>query len=183
MPAAPPGIFSVTAVPGRNPDAGVKVAVSPETCQFPWTFGESFGNRVTGDSAEEKVSVIGAPPLAWCVPPAGDTDNSVSGPTGGGDGEAETVGTACFVFPSLTSFSLPEPDAEVAANAQPATITAAALAAVAVISRCLSSVALTLPAPPTLPKNDTARSPQPISQAVIPVAKQPDFDGHRSDAR
>jgi hypothetical protein len=79
-----------------------------------------------------------------------------------GVGEAEAVGAVCFVLPSLTSFSLPVPD-EVAANAQPATITAAALAAVAAISRCLSSVPLTLPTPPTLSKNDTARSPQPIS--------------------
>ena len=158
MPAAPPGIFSMTAVFGRKPEAGVKVAVSPETCQFPGIFGDSFGNGVPGDSAEEKVSVIGAPPLAWCEPPTGETDTSCSGPTGVGVGEAEAVGAVCFVLPSLTSFSLPVPD-EVAANAQPATITAAALAAVAAISRCRTSVALTRPIPPTLPKNDTARSP------------------------
>src|SRR5579859_7709501 len=173
MPAGPPGIFSVTAVSGRKPEAGVKVAVSPATRQLPGILGDSLGNGVFGASAEEKVSVTGAPPLAWRVPAAGETDSRVSGPTGVGVGEAVAVGAVCLVLPSLTSFSLPEPD-EVAAYAQPATITAAAPAAVAAISRFRSSVAPTLPAPPELPKNDTAWSPQSKSQSDDPGREQPD---------
>ena len=60
----PPGIVSVTLVSGRNPEDGVNVAVAPETFQLPAIFGDSAGSGVEGESAEENVSVTGAPPLA-----------------------------------------------------------------------------------------------------------------------
>ena len=59
------GIVSLTLVSGRNPDAGVNVAVAPLTFQLPAILGESVGNGVVADSGEEKVSVTGPPPLAW----------------------------------------------------------------------------------------------------------------------
>ena len=157
MPAVPPGTLRVTVVPGAYPYDGVNVAVAPETAQLPAIFGLSVGSGVAGESAEENVSVIGAPPLAWRVPPAGDTDSSVSGP-GGGAGLVTGLVTG-LLSPALTIFTWPGAWAEVAANALPAMMTTAAAPAVTEIIRCRSSVALTRPIPPALSSNDTARSP------------------------
>ena len=159
MPAVPPGILRVTLVPGAYPYDGVNVAVAPETCQLPAIFGVSVGNGVPGESAEENVSVIGAPPLAWRVPPAGDTDSSRSG-SGRRRRLGDRLAVTCLPSPALTSLTWPDAWAEVAANALPATMTAAAAPAVTEIIRCRNSVALTRPTPPALPNNDTARSPQ-----------------------
>ena len=41
----------------------MNVAVSPDTAQLPGIDGESFGNGVCGDSAEENFTVIWSPPL------------------------------------------------------------------------------------------------------------------------
>ena len=88
----------------------------------------SVGSGVPAESAEENVSVIGAPPLAWRVPPAGDTDSSVSGPGGGADWVTGLV--TGLLSPALTIFTWPDAWAEVAANALPAMMTAAAAPAV-----------------------------------------------------
>jgi hypothetical protein len=90
------------------------------------------------------------------------TDNSRSGPAGEAEGDADGTagGVNGVVSPALTAFPVAGP-LDDAANAQPATMTAMAVPAVAAISRFRISVALTLPRPPILPKNDTARSPQP----------------------
>src|SRR6185437_7339281 len=157
----PAGIVSVTLVSGRYPADGVNVAVAPETFQLPAIFGESVGSGVPGESAEENVNVIGAPPLAWRVPPAGETDSSRSGLASAAGAAAEFDLASCLLLPASTSFSWPAE--EVAANAQPATMTAAAVPAVAEINRCRTSALLTWPTPPKLPKNDTARSPQRFS--------------------
>ena len=107
-PVMPPGIVSLTLVPGRYPEDGVNVAVAPETCQLPATFGDSAGNGVEGESAEENVSVTGPPPLASCVPPAGDTDSRRSG-SAVADGAAVAADLlSCLLSPALTTFSWPE---------------------------------------------------------------------------
>jgi hypothetical protein len=155
-PAMPAGIVSVTLVSGRYPADGVNVAVAPETFQFPAIFGESVGNGVPGESAEENVTVIGAAPLTWRVPSTGETDSRRSGLTGAADEAEEFDLVSCLLLPASTSFSWPAE--EVAANAQPATMTAAAVPAVAEINRCRNSALLAWRTPPTLPKNDTARS-------------------------
>ncbi len=74
----------------------MNVAVAPLTCQLPAIFGESVGSGVEGESAEENVSVIGPPPLAACVPSAGDTDSSAQRPCRGGrGGEAPDLLSGC----------------------------------------------------------------------------------------
>src|ERR1700761_4122017 len=146
------GIASVTLVSATNPEDGVNVAVAPDTLQLPAIFGVSVGNGVEGESEEENFSVIGAPPLASWVPPVGDTESSRSGAADADEPESDS--------PALARFSGPEALAEVAANAQPATITAAAVPPVAAIIRCRSTAARIRPTPPKLPKNDTTRSPQ-----------------------
>jgi hypothetical protein len=162
----PPGIVNLTLVSGRNPEDGVNVAVAPDTCQLPAIFGEMDGNGVLGERAEENVSVIGPPPLAPAAPLAGDTESSRSGVTrADGDGDADDF-VSGLLSPALTSFAGLEPAAETA-NAQPATITAAAVPAVAAIVRCRSRVAPTRPGPPKLPKNDTAPTPQRLVSSLI----------------
>src|SRR5450756_321651 len=155
------GIFTVTFVSGRYPEDGVNAAVAPETCHLPGIDGESVGSGVAGDKAEENVSLIGAPPLAWRAPPAGVTESSVSGPTGAADAVGLTVFAAGLSWLTEVSFSWPDAF-EDAAYAQPATSTAVAAPAVAVITRCRRSVA---PALPAHPKNDTAR----FSSLVGPI--------------
>ena len=61
----------------------MNVAVSPATCQLPEIFGESVGSGEFGASADENVTVTGAPPLAPCVPPAGVTETTRSSAAGG----------------------------------------------------------------------------------------------------
>src|SRR5690348_4180655 len=156
MPVTPPGLLSVTVVPGVYPYDRMNVAVAPETCPLPSISGLSLGKGVLGESAEENVSVIRAP-FAWWLPSAGDTDSSCSGPAGG---EGLVTGLAvCLPSPALTTFSWPGVWAEVAANAQPASMTAAAPPAVTAIIRCRNSVTPARPTPP-LPSSDTPRSPQ-----------------------
>src|ERR1700751_2337678 len=114
----PAGTVSVTLVSGRNPEDGVNVAVAPDTLQLPAVFGEIVGNGVEGESEEGNFRGIGWPPLASWVPPVGDTESSRSGPAGADEPESG------LLFPALARFSGPEALAELAANAQPATITA-----------------------------------------------------------
>ena len=86
----------------------MNVAVAPVTFQLPAIFGDSVGNGVEGESAEENVSVIGAPPLTSCAPPAGDTDSRRSG-LAAADGAAGAADLpSCLLSPVLTSFSWPE---------------------------------------------------------------------------
>ena len=104
-PVMPPGIVSLTLVSGRNPAVGVNVAVAPVTFQLPAIFGESVGNGVAGESAEENVSVTGPPPLASCAPPAGDTESRRSG-AALGDGVVEAAALlSCLLSPALTRLS------------------------------------------------------------------------------
>src|ERR1700733_7132254 len=57
-------------------------------------------------------------------------------------------------------------------------MTAAAVPAVAAINLCRSSTVPTRPTPPTLPKNDTARSPQRLgSWLVLPATRDDPIDG------
>jgi hypothetical protein len=147
-----------------NPDAGVNVAVAPDTCQLPAIFGEMDGSGVLGDNGAENVSVMGAPPLASLAPPPGVADSRWRDGTAfgaGADADADVdadvdVDVTGFVSPALVSVSWPDECA--AANAQPATITAVAVPAVAATIRCRSSAAPTRPAPPKLPKNDKSIS-------------------------
>src|SRR5580692_5423306 len=156
MPSVPPGTFTRTVVSATYPDLGVNVAVSPDTCQLPATDGESVGSGVCGDSADENFTVIGSPPLASRSPPAGVTETTLSGATGGAVFFVTGLVT-CLLSLTLASVSWPEDLEAVAANAQPATSTAVPASAVPAITRCRSSTAPARPAPLELPKNDTAR--------------------------
>src|ERR1700742_2056858 len=57
-------------------------------------------------------------------------------------------------------------------------MTAAAVPAVAAINLCRNSAALTRPTPPTVPKNDTARSPQRLVRLLMLSG-----DANRPDGR
>jgi hypothetical protein len=154
VPPMPLGTVTVTLVSGRNPDAGVNVAVAPDTFQFPAIFGEMDGNVVFADSGEEKVNVIGAPPLASRAPPTGDADSRRSDVADGEGAADEADDPSDVLLLSLVRLVVWVE----AATAQPVTITAAAVPAVTVIIRCRSSAALTRRTPSTLPKNDKSDS-------------------------
>src|SRR5690242_21732615 len=81
-PLFPPGIDTVTWVPGFQPRVGRNVIVSPETDQVPLILGATAGIGVDAATASLNLILIGAAPLASLPPSAGVTETTCSGASG-----------------------------------------------------------------------------------------------------
>src|SRR5258705_8715441 len=81
-PAFPPGMATVTWVPGFQRSDGWNVMVSPETDQVPLIFGATVGIGVAAATASLNVILIGAAPLASLPPSAGVAETTCSGAIG-----------------------------------------------------------------------------------------------------
>src|SRR5580658_1446619 len=81
MPAAPPGMVSVSVVPGtRGPVAWYCSTLGERTCQAPAMGGESVGSGLPGPRAVEKVTEIVEP--AATLSPVGEKVATVKGAGG-----------------------------------------------------------------------------------------------------
>ena len=165
----------MTLVPGRKPADGVKTAVAPEIFQLPAILGDSVGSGVLADSGAENVSVIGPPPLAFLVPPAGEADSSRSGSRPAelllGVRAARTPRSRC---PALTHLR-PRWSRAGAGGAgrsrprRPRRRFRRWPRSAGAAQRRLPGAPGTPQERPALPKNDTVRSPQRSIGPLIPV--------------